>query len=198
MNQFISTDSHHHQHHQQQLLPMCQLWMEPNGDAELIDEDMIDIDIEVQQPQSPARTRKKSVEKGYKPILTVRTQKESVKRSLDSNKHHLKTTSALCTRSNIVTFNEVSIREYPRCLGDNPSVSSGPPIRYVLLPYYLQLHGKFLQAQIIYNNMTLSPTVLNGNRKDMKRFRLMTMKRIEKIEIPLDFKEYRPELDSTC
>ena len=30
-------------------------------------------------------------------------------------------------RSN-VSFQSVSVREYPRCLGDNPSVSSGPPI----------------------------------------------------------------------
>ena len=155
MNQVISANSHHHQQ-QQQLLPMVQLWMEPNGDAELIDEEMIYIDIEVQQQQSPARTRKKSVEKGFKPILTVKTQQESVKRSVDSSKHN-KTTSAPCTRSNIVKFNEVSVREYPRCLGDNPSASSGPPIRCVLLLYYLQLHGYFLQAQLISNITTLLP-----------------------------------------
>jgi hypothetical protein len=32
-----------------------------------------------------------------------------------------------------LSYNEVQIREYERVVGDNPSVSSGPPIRYVFL-----------------------------------------------------------------
>jgi hypothetical protein len=32
-----------------------------------------------------------------------------------------------------LSYSEVQIREYERVVGDNPSVSSGPPIRYVLI-----------------------------------------------------------------
>jgi hypothetical protein len=38
--------------------------------------------------------------------------------------------SGLKVASRRVIFNEVQVREYDRCLGDNPSCSAGPPIRY--------------------------------------------------------------------
>lgn len=36
-----------------------------------------------------------------------------------------------------ITFSQVQIREYARTVGDNPSCSSGPPVRYVLNLSYL-------------------------------------------------------------
>lgn len=37
----------------------------------------------------------------------------------------------LSSSSRNVSFNKVGIREYPRCVGDNPGVKAGPPMRYV-------------------------------------------------------------------
>ena len=63
-------------------------------------------------------------------ILVRKTQNESMRSSYGSAGQILKRsfTSASSSMKRNVSFDKVSIREYPRCVGDNPSVTTGPPI----------------------------------------------------------------------
>ena len=76
-------------------------------------------------------------------ILRVKTQQDSINRLYHSsdNIHHFSLRSAESKESikshhRNVSFDKVSIREYERVLGDNPSVSQGPPIRLVKLSFF--------------------------------------------------------------
>jgi len=69
--------------------------------------------------------------------LVRTTQNESIMRSsYGSTGQSLKNlrnssrsfTSASSSTKRNVSFDKVSIREYPRCVGDNPSVTTGPPM----------------------------------------------------------------------
>ncbi len=64
-------------------------------------------------------------------IMIVKTQRDSLRRSYGSLNSLARSSSSFqslrSTNSN-VSFQNVSVREYPRCVGDNPSVSSGPPL----------------------------------------------------------------------
>lgn len=53
-------------------------------------------------------------------------------RTLDESMHSTYGGSDSGTKGKI-TFKSVGIREYARTVGDNPSCSSGPPVRYVLV-----------------------------------------------------------------
>ena len=55
--------------------------------------------------------------------LVRKTQNESMRSSYGSTGQ----TASSSTKRN-VSFDKVSIREYPRCVGDNPSVTTGPPM----------------------------------------------------------------------
>ena len=69
-------------------------------------------------------------------ILVQKTQNESMRSSYGSTGQILKNlknssrsfTSASSSTKRNVSFDKVSIREYPRCVGDNPSVTTGPPM----------------------------------------------------------------------
>jgi len=68
-------------------------------------------------------------------ILKCKSQSESIRSSYRpiESLNHLRSssqsvTSISSTTSN-VSFDRVSIREFPRCVGDNPSVKAGPPMR---------------------------------------------------------------------
>ena len=69
-------------------------------------------------------------------ILVQKTQNESIRSSYGSTGQILKNlknssrsfTSASSSTKRNVSFDKVSIREYPRCVGDNPSVTTGPPM----------------------------------------------------------------------
>ena len=63
-------------------------------------------------------------------ILVVKTQSDSMLRAYGSPclSRCPSYASQQSNRSN-VSFQSVMVREYPRCIGDNPSVSSGPPLR---------------------------------------------------------------------
>jgi hypothetical protein len=64
-------------------------------------------------------------------ILVQKTQNESIRSSYGSTGQILKnlrnSSRSFSTKRN-VSFDKVSIREYPRCVGDNPSVTTGPPM----------------------------------------------------------------------
>jgi len=67
-------------------------------------------------------------------ILKCKSQSESIRSSYRpiESLNHLRSssqsvTSISSTTSN-VSFDRVSIREFPRCVGDNPSVKAGPPM----------------------------------------------------------------------
>lgn len=63
-------------------------------------------------------------------ILVLKTQNESMRSSYGSmNFDHVSTSLPRSSASTTnVSFDKVSIREYPRCVGDNPSVKTGPPL----------------------------------------------------------------------
>ena len=72
----------------------------------------------------------KRTESSSRSILVRKTQNESMRSSYGSAGQILKRsfTSASSSMKRNVSFDKVSIREYPRCVGDNPSVTTGPPI----------------------------------------------------------------------
>lgn len=65
-------------------------------------------------------------------ILKCRSQQESLKVLYKSTSSICRSSSSVAqinTGSINVSFDTVQIREYPRCVGDNPSVKAGPPMR---------------------------------------------------------------------
>ena len=68
-----------------------------------------------------------------------REQKSILKcKTVDESLHSVANQSTRSEPANIgrpsnkgITFGNIGIREYARTLGDNPSCSSGPPVRYV-------------------------------------------------------------------
>jgi len=74
-------------------------------------------------------------------ILKCKSQCESVRSSYRSTEslNHLRSSThsitSISSNTSNVSFDRVSIREYPRCVGDNPSVRAGPPMRCVHATY---------------------------------------------------------------
>lgn len=70
-------------------------------------------------------------------ILKYKSQCESVRSSYRSTEslNYLRSSTqsvtSISSNTSNVSFDRVSIREYPRCVGDNPSVKAGPPMRCV-------------------------------------------------------------------
>ena len=61
-------------------------------------------------------------------IMKFKTQKESIRRSYGSLNSLGRSCSSVQSGGSNVSFQKVCVREYPRCVGDNPSVTSGPAL----------------------------------------------------------------------
>jgi hypothetical protein len=73
----------------------------------------------------PPERRDQSIQTGFryplKPTLTVKTHRDSLQSSWGASNRAPKT----------IHWTDVNVRQYEITVGDNPSVSSGPPVRYV-------------------------------------------------------------------
>lgn len=81
---------------------------------------------------SPRRHSESSKQNRSSGILKCKSQQESLKvlyKSAGSMYRSFSSVGKMNTGSSNVSFDTVQIREYPRCVGDNPSVKAGPPMR---------------------------------------------------------------------
>ena len=84
------------------------------------------------EQQSPRRHSESSKQSRSSGILKCKSQQESLKvlyKSAGSMSRSFSSVGKMNTGSSNVSFDTVQIREYPRCVGDNPSVKAGPPMR---------------------------------------------------------------------